>query len=80
MPVDGSDEVARLSSAFNTMLARLAAARDAQERLVQDAAHELRTPLTSLRTNASVLRRYRRAVRRTPATASSPTSRARRGS
>jgi two-component system, OmpR family, sensor histidine kinase MprB len=40
------------------MLARLAAARDAQERLVQDAAHELRTPLTSLRTNASVLRRY----------------------
>ena len=41
----------------NTMLARLAAAREAQDRLVQDAAHELRTPLTSLRTNASVLRR-----------------------
>jgi two-component system sensor histidine kinase MprB len=39
------------------MLTRLAAARDAQERLIQDAAHELRTPLTSLRTNASVLRR-----------------------
>ena len=39
------------------MLGRLAAARDAQDRLVQDAAHELRTPLTSLRTNASVLRR-----------------------
>ena len=55
--VDGSDEVARLASAFNTMLTRLAAARDAQERLIQDAAHELRTPLTSLRTNASVLRR-----------------------
>ena len=55
--VDGRDEVARLSSSFNTMLSRLAAARDAQERLVQDAAHELRTPLTSLRTNASVLRR-----------------------
>jgi signal transduction histidine kinase len=56
VPVDGRDEVGRLS-AFNTMLARLAAAREAQERLVQDAAHELRTPLTSLRTNASVLRR-----------------------
>jgi two-component system sensor histidine kinase MprB len=55
--VDGSDEVGRLASAFNTMLTRLAAARDAQERLIQDAAHELRTPLTSLRTNASVLRR-----------------------
>jgi two-component system sensor histidine kinase MprB len=56
--VEGFDEVARLSSAFNTMLNRLAAARDAQERLIQDAAHELRTPLTSLRTNASVLRRF----------------------
>jgi two-component system sensor histidine kinase MprB len=58
LPVEGRDEVGRLSASFNAMLARLAAARDAQERLVQDAAHELRTPLTSLRTNASVLRRY----------------------
>jgi len=58
VPVVGDDEVGRLSSAFNTMLTRLAAARDAQERLIQDAAHELRTPLTSLRTNASVLRRF----------------------
>jgi two-component system sensor histidine kinase MprB len=57
VPVDGRDEVGRLSASFNTMLGRLAAARDAQDRLVQDAAHELRTPLTSLRTNASVLRR-----------------------
>jgi two-component system, OmpR family, sensor histidine kinase MprB len=55
--VQGVDEVGRLSSAFNTMLTRLASARDAQERLIQDAAHELRTPLTSLRTNATVLRR-----------------------
>ena len=58
VPVEGVDEVGRLSSAFNTMLTRLAAAREAQERLIQDAAHELRTPLTSLRTNASVLRRF----------------------
>ncbi|MDP4501614.1 HAMP domain-containing sensor histidine kinase [Nonomuraea turcica] len=58
VPVDGSDEVGRLSAAFNTMLARLATAREAQDRLVEDAAHELRTPLTSLRTNTSVLRRY----------------------
>jgi two-component system sensor histidine kinase MprB len=57
VPVEGRDEVARLSASFNTMLGRLAASRDAQDRLVQDAAHELRTPLTSLRTNASVLRR-----------------------
>lgn len=56
-PVGGRDEVGRLSASFGRMVARLAAARDAQDRLVQDAAHELRTPLTSLRTNAGVLRR-----------------------
>ncbi|MEV6348163.1 HAMP domain-containing sensor histidine kinase [Actinoplanes sp. NPDC051851] len=57
VPVDGRDEVGRLAVSFNTMLGRLATAREEQERLVQDAAHELRTPLTSLRTNATVLRR-----------------------
>jgi two-component system, OmpR family, sensor histidine kinase MprB len=57
VPVEGRDEVSRLSASFNTMLTRLATTREAQDRLVQDAAHELRTPLTSLRTNASVLRR-----------------------
>lgn len=60
VPVEGRDEVARLSSSFNAMLGRLAESREAQERLIQDAAHELRTPLTSLRTNASVLRRLDR--------------------
>jgi two-component system sensor histidine kinase MprB len=44
VPVGGRDEVGRLPASFNKMLRRLAAARDAQERLVQDAAHELRTP------------------------------------
>ncbi|WP_433038326.1 ATP-binding protein [Actinomycetospora sp. CA-053990] len=58
VPVGGKDEVGRLSASLNTMLDRLAAARADQERLVQDAAHELRTPLTSLRTNASVMRRF----------------------
>lgn len=57
VPVEGRDEVGRLAASLTTMLDRLAAAREAQDRLVQDAAHELRTPLTSLRTNASVLRR-----------------------
>jgi two-component system, OmpR family, sensor histidine kinase MprB len=60
VPVQGRDEVGRLSSSFNAMLRRLAESREAQERLIQDAAHELRTPLTSLRTNASVLRRLDR--------------------
>lgn len=56
VPVDGRDEVARLSASFNTMTRRLAASRALRERLVQDAAHEVRNPLTSLTTNASVLR------------------------
>ncbi|KPI02339.1 integral membrane sensor signal transduction histidine kinase [Actinobacteria bacterium OK074] len=53
----GRDEVGLLTRAFGRMLTRLADARAAQERLVQDAAHELRTPLTSLRANAGVLHR-----------------------
>ncbi|MEU0793504.1 ATP-binding protein [Amycolatopsis sp. NPDC005961] len=58
VPTGGRDEVGRLAVSFDRMLGRLADARADQERLVQDAAHELRTPLTSLRTNASVLRRF----------------------
>jgi two-component system sensor histidine kinase MprB len=54
----GGDEVGRLGQALRTMLHQLAAARDAQLRLVQNASHELRTPLTSLRTNAELLRRF----------------------
>lgn len=56
-PVDGRDEVGRLSASFGRMLGRMVAAREAQERLVHDAAHELRTPLTSLLANATVLHR-----------------------
>ena len=55
IPVEGDDEIARLSSAFNQMLAVIAASRDRQRQLVADAGHELRTPLTSLRTNLDLL-------------------------
>jgi len=55
LPVEGDDEIARLATAFNTMLAALSASRDRQRRLVVDAGHELRTPLTSLRTNLELL-------------------------
>jgi two-component system sensor histidine kinase MprB len=58
VPVGGKDEVGRLAEAFNGMLAALAASRDDQRRLVEDAGHELRTPLTSVRTNLAVLRRH----------------------
>ncbi len=53
--VTGDDELARLSSAFNTMLQALSASRLRQTQLVADAGHELRTPLTSLRTNLELL-------------------------
>ncbi|WP_235734486.1 HAMP domain-containing protein [Nocardioides alcanivorans] len=41
--VEGTDEVARLSSAFNTMLQSLDASRSRQRQLIADASHELRT-------------------------------------
>lgn len=56
----GRDEVGRLGAAFNEMLGRLAAAKEEQRRLVQNASHELRTPLTSLRTNVSVMKQFDR--------------------
>jgi two-component system, OmpR family, sensor histidine kinase MprB len=55
LPFEGDDEIARLATAFNAMLAALSASRDRQRRLVADAGHELRTPLTSLRTNLDLL-------------------------
>jgi two-component system, OmpR family, sensor histidine kinase MprB len=58
--VDGDDELSRLASRFNTMLAALEASARAQRQLVADASHELRTPLTSLRTNIEVLAGGRR--------------------
>lgn len=57
IPVDGEDEIARLSASFNSMTARLAASRELQQQLIADAGHELRTPLTSLRTNIELLER-----------------------
>jgi two-component system sensor histidine kinase MprB len=53
----GDDELGRLASSFNTMLAALEDSSRAQRQLVADASHELRTPLTSLKTNIEVLAR-----------------------
>ena len=57
IPVEGRDEVARLSTAFNAMTSRLSRSRERQRQLIADASHELRTPLTSLRTNLEWLMR-----------------------
>ena len=53
--VAGEDELSRLATSFNTMLAALDDSRRQQAQLVADAGHELRSPLTSLRTNIEVL-------------------------
>jgi len=55
--VHGADEVARLASTLNALLAAVDASQREQRRLVADASHELRTPLTSLRTNLELLAR-----------------------
>lgn len=56
IPLAGrSDELERLTQAFNEMLGALAASQEQQRRLVADAGHELRTPLTSMRTNLELL-------------------------
>jgi len=55
IPVEGEDEMARLSASFNAMTdrlqdanAELEGALRRQQRFTSDAAHELRTPLTSI--------------------------------
>lgn len=50
------DELAVLTSTFNSMLGRLQDAFSQQSRFVADAAHELRTPFSILRTSIEVIR------------------------
>lgn len=66
IPVEGEDEIARLSRSFNSMTAALASSRDRQSQLIADAGHELRTPLTSLRTNIELLARSEETGRAIP--------------
>src|SRR5690606_3902243 len=47
-------EIVPLIAAMNSLLARLAAANDAQRRFVANAAHQLKTPLAGMRTQAEV--------------------------
>ena len=55
---EGSDEIARLATTMNRMLARLDDAQSRQRRFVSDASHELRSPLSALRQTAEVARDY----------------------
>ena len=65
--VVGSDELARLAKAFNSMTSALSSSRERQQQLVADAGHELRTPLTSMRTNLDLLVRSEKSGRALPA-------------
>jgi two-component system, OmpR family, sensor kinase len=51
------DEIGRLATTLNGMLARLQDAYQTQRRFAADASHELRTPLTSIRGNLGLLQR-----------------------
>jgi signal transduction histidine kinase len=63
-PADRSgDEIAHLRDVIAEATGKLAAAREAQERLIADAAHELRTPLTLMRTSIDLALRKQRDAR-----------------
>lgn len=52
-----NDELGRLASTINGMLARLEVLFQTQQRLVADISHDLRTPLTTIQGNVDLLRR-----------------------
>jgi signal transduction histidine kinase len=53
-----ADEVGRLATTLNEMLASLERAREVERRFLADASHELRTPLTALLGNVTYLVRH----------------------
>ncbi|MEK7682631.1 MAG: ATP-binding protein [Chloroflexota bacterium] len=61
IPLTGppSDEVGRLTLAFNETLERLEGLFETQRRFLADVSHELRTPLTTIRGNVDLIRRMR---------------------
>ncbi len=57
-----NDEVGRLASTFDLMLARLGDAFRRERQFTADASHELRTPLAAMQAILSVIRKERRTV------------------
>ncbi|HEY9408727.1 MAG TPA: ATP-binding protein [Jiangellaceae bacterium] len=63
LPVpEADDEIRRLATTLNDMLARLESASARQRAFVADAAHELRSPIAALRTQLEVALAHREAV------------------
>ena len=56
LPVTSSDELGKMSAAFNRMTSTLEAQRELRRRLINDVSHELNTPLSVIRLEASGLR------------------------
>ena len=56
LPVTSSDELGRMSAAFNRMTSTLETQRDLRRRLINDVSHELNTPLTVIQLEARALR------------------------
>ena len=56
LPVTSSDELGRMSAAFNRMTVTLETQRDLRRRLINDVSHELNTPLTVIQLEAKGLR------------------------
>lgn len=54
----GNDEIARLATTMNDMLARLDEGALAQQRFVSDASHELRSPLSTITTALELAHRH----------------------
>ena len=56
LPVTSSDELGRMSAAFNRMTSTLEAQRELRRRLINDVSHELNTPLSVIQLEAKGLR------------------------
>ncbi|MCY3912128.1 MAG: HAMP domain-containing sensor histidine kinase [Chloroflexi bacterium] len=56
LPVTSSDELGRMSAAFNRMATALESQRELRRRLINDVSHELNTPLSVIQLEAKGLR------------------------
>ena len=56
LPVSSSDELGRMSAAFNEMTTALETQRELRRRLINDVSHELNTPLSVIQLEAAGLR------------------------